>query len=308
MGEIADALRRAREAGGSSSAPAAPARAEVPLRVTGPLEGDLRHEEETGGFEPPAEGHWVDALAPTNDAVMPDDGPHAEVCRQIALRLREELDEKGARSVLIGSSERGDGKTTVACNLAVALASLSRGRDVALVDLDMRRPAVADALSLHPDVGIEQVLLGKASLDDVRISVRYPAIDVYPAVTPQRAAHELLVQPSLVELLGRLQRIYGTVVVDSPPAPLVPDANLLLRHVDFCVPVVRKGKTRGRSLRRLAECLPRKQLLGWVMNCDQSHRVREEDYYYYGAEGAQSEAPAGGRRFGLGRLIGGGRT
>jgi Mrp family chromosome partitioning ATPase len=70
------------------------------------------------------------------------------------------------------------------------------------------------------------------------------------------------------------------VIVDTPPAPLVPDAALLLRHVATCAPVVRAGKTRMRSLKRLLNCLPREQILGWILNGERSSRFGYRDYYY----------------------------
>ena len=73
---------------------------------------------------------------------MLEEGPNAEVCRQLALRLRTALDERGSRTVAVVSAERGDGKTTLAVNLAIGLATLTREREVALVDLDIRKPSM----------------------------------------------------------------------------------------------------------------------------------------------------------------------
>ena len=284
MGEIADAIRRVRTQG--LDAIANPERAPIGLR---PSLSALSPPAPLAAPAPqlPKAGHRVDRVESVHPAVVLDDGPNAEACRHVALRLRSAMEARGARSTVIVSAERGDGKTTVACNLAIALATLSRGRDVALVDLDLRKPSVGSYLSLSGGAGIEAVLLGKATLDSVRVEVENPAIDVYPAVTPQRAAHELLVLPQLGELIGLLERRYAAVIIDTPPAPIVPDANLILRHVAACVPVVRAGKTRARSFRRLVDCLPRTQLAGWILNCDRSS-ARAYGYYYYGAEPVRS--------------------
>src|SRR5262245_27151575 len=281
MGEIADALRRARKH--SPVASAAP---------TPPPESGLRRLPSVPSLAAPAAtaaatqdgktGLSVSSVEPQNAAVILADGPNAEACRHLALRLRDVMDQRRARSVAIVSAERGDGKTTVACDVAIALATLSREREVALIDLDLRRPSIKKYLSVPHQVGIEEVLLGRSPLDAVRISVEQPAIDVFPVVTPQDAAHELLVLPQMAALIADLERRYATVVVDTPPAPLVPDATLILRHVATCAPVVRAGKTRARSLRRLLECLPRERLAGWIMNCERAPRFGYRDYYYYG--------------------------
>jgi Mrp family chromosome partitioning ATPase len=236
----------------------------------------------------------VEKVESDQAAVVLENGPNAEACRHVALRLRSAMEARGAHSAVIVSAERGDGKTTVACNLAIAMGSLSRGRDVALLDLDLRKPSIASYLSLSGSAGIEAVLLGQSTLDEVRVEVANPAIDVYPALVPQRAAHELLVLPQLGELLGLLERRYAAVIIDTPPAPVVPDANLILRHVAACVPVVRTGKTRARSFRRLVDCLPGTQLAGWILNCDRS-TAQAYDYHYYGVEPGRSPR-TGGRR------------
>ncbi len=278
MGEIADAIRRARnQLPGQRLLTPDPAAEPAPtLRSLSPSPAPaapVREPERKPAFA-------VDSVDPENEAIILEDGPNAEACRHLALRLRSALDAQGARSVALVSAERGDGKTTVACDLAIALATLSRERDVALVDLDLRKPSIAKYLSIPHDVGIEEVLLGRASLDSVRVQVHLPAIDVFPVVTAQRAAHELIVLPRMAQLIEELERRYTTVIVDTPPAPLVPDANLILRHVPACVPVVRSGKTRARSVRRLMDCLPDDRILGWVLNCAPRSAFGYQDYYY----------------------------
>jgi Mrp family chromosome partitioning ATPase len=283
MGEIADALRRARtqrgvpplaSAGslrGVSPLSVPPTRtAAAPIAISGP--------EPTRAAEA---GHTVSSVEPQNQAIILQQGPSAEACRHLALRLRTALDERRARSIAVVSAERGDGKTTVACNLAIALATLSRDREVALIDLDLRKPSVLRSLSIPYGAGVEEILLGRATIDSVRISVQEPAIDVFPVVTPQDAAHELLVLPQLAALIAELERRYATVVVDTPPAPLVPDATLILRHVPACAPVVRTGKTRARSVKRLLDCLPRERMIGWIMNGERVPVFGYRDDYYY---------------------------
>ena len=277
MGEIADALRRARsqrsapspESASLRSLPTAPAsasRGASPAAPAAPVEPEF--------------GLSIGSVEPQNAAIILEHGPEAEACRHLALRLRNVLDERRAHSVAIVSAERGDGKTTVACDVAIALATLSREREVALVDLDLRRPSVVKSLSVPHQAGIEEVLLGNTSLDVVRVSVQQPAIDVFPVVTPQDAAHELLVLPQMAAMLAELERRYSTVVIDTPPAPLVPDTALIMRHVLACVPVVRAGKTRRRSVKRLLDCLPNDRLVGWILNCERAAPFEYRDYYY----------------------------
>lgn len=271
MGEIADALRRARNQR-PTAAPPEPGLRGLPAPVSRAAAAATVPE--------PRSGLSISSVEPQNTAIVLDQGPDAEACRHLALRLRTAMDERRARSIAIVSAERGDGKTTVACNVAIALATLSREREVALVDFDLRKPSIVKSLSIPHNGGVEEVLLGRATLDSVRVWVQQPAIDVFPVVTPQDAAHELIVLPQMAALIADLERRYATVVVDTPPAPLVPDATLILRHVAACAPVVRVGKTRARSLRRLLNCLPRERLVGWIFNGERAARFGYRDYYY----------------------------
>lgn len=285
MGEIADALRRARSQ--RATPPPEPSLRGLPAQAARVAAALVPAPE-------PRSGLTINSVEPQNRAVILEQGPDAEACRHLALRLRKAMDERRTRSLAIVSAERGDGKTTVACSVAIAFATLSREREVALIDLDLRKPAVLKSLSVPHDAGLEEVLLGRATLDAVRVGVQMPAIDIYPVVTPQDAAHELLVQPQMAAMIAELERRYATVIVDTPPAPLVPDATLILRHVGACVPVVRAGKTRTRSLHKLLSSLPADRRIGWILNGERAPRIGYRDYYYGDEPQATSRWSLGG--------------
>jgi Mrp family chromosome partitioning ATPase len=298
MGEIADALRRARE-GRMPDEPAPPrprpddhgaARARPPEAFVPPK-----------AVAPPQEASEPDSrkaeLAPqelvtlhaTDAALLLEDTPGLEACRRLAVRVRESMERRNVRSVAIVSSTRGEGKTTIACNISLALASLSPGRDVALVDLDLRKPSLARAFGLSPRIGIEQVLRGAACLEEARIAIERPPLDIYPVVDAQRAAHESLVTPAFAEALQQLEDRYHLVIFDTAPTLAVPDVSLMLRHVGACIPIARIGVTRTRVLRQLMDVLPRNKVLGPVLN---GTRLSPETAYYYAEDESAGETPA----------------
>lgn len=263
MGEIADALRRTRGV-------LFPTHSETPLQPQVPVTDSPRRA--TRGQ--PA-GRRIETLAPTRSAIVLYDEPGVEACRHLAVKLRAELDRRGAGVVAIVSAMRGEGKTTVACDLALALASVSGAREVGLVDLDLRNPSVSRYLGLAIETGIEDFFSGKAALDDVRVEVAHPAIDIFPALRPVHDAHALLVLPTLANLVGELRRRYAVVVVDTPPALVVPDASLILGEVPACVAVARSGMTRARLFRELVLSIPHGRLIGEVLN-----EVRQARHLY----------------------------
>lgn len=282
MGEIHDALREAKR----TNPGAAPAREGNRGRRQDP-----EILETFRAFAPPApvehepvpnvpvstarRGRWQ-----SREVVVDARGPAAEALRHLALRLRRELDARGARSVAVLSALREEGKTTMACNLALALASLDVGRGVALVDFDLRKPNVAKSLELDAPVGIEDVLSGKARLRDICVSIDAPPLDVYPAVRPQPDAHQSLSQPALVSLLRDLEREYEIVVVDTPPVLLVPDAALILGPVKAAIAVGRAGRSTQGAIQAMIKLLPQGRLIGAVLN-EGPLPVRAANYGYY---------------------------
>jgi len=299
LGEIADALKRAKSEAPERPAPARPA-ADRASSLPDPRAGSIaaqvmpdaqaRRDWEVAGPFGDEPGRELRALAlalprarvqPGADPAASSDIPGGEAARHLALRLHGELERRGVRSLAVASALRNEGKTTVSCHLALALATLTRGRGVALVDLDLRKPSVASALGVTPKVGIEAVLAGEASLAECGVAIEAPKIDVFAALDPRRAAHDLLIQPSLSEIVRELEARYSVVIFDTPPTLLVPDTRLILRQVPVVVPVGRAGATRMRSFQQMIEMLPRDQVLGAVINGDRPQR-HGSDYYYYG--------------------------
>ncbi len=205
---------------------------------------------------------------------------HVERHRHLALRIRGELESRGVRSLAIVSALRNEGKTTVACNIAAALASLSNERSVALVDLDLRNPSLAGQLGVAASVGVESVLLGRATLEQVLLSFAHPALDVYAGVDAHKAAHELLVLPAFAEMLRQLEARYSTVIIDTPPTLIVPDSTLILRRAVACLAVARAGETRVSRFQEMLDLLPDGQLIGKILNHTPAPKHRRDAYYY----------------------------
>jgi Mrp family chromosome partitioning ATPase len=276
MGEIADALRRTRGVlfpAPSDSAPSPSPGLDVPVPPLAPSRPRS---------QPP--GLHVDTLEPTRSAILLRDAPGVEACRHLAVRLLAEIERRSAGVVAVVSAMRGEGKTTVACDLALALASVSGARGVALLDLDLRNPSVARYLGLAIDVGVEDLFSSDVVLDEVRVEVAHPGLDIFPALRPLRDAHELLVLPALARLIGDLKRRYGVVIVDTPPALIVPDASLILREVPACVAVARSGVTRARLFKELVRVLPRERMIGEILNGTRASSQVYGGYYYAGGE------------------------
>jgi len=305
MGEIADALRRARTDREKSDAPSPRTEDVDPASVrTPPRESDPRAASPARGAatsSPPPDTRDPASPSPAWDGAATGDrlvisrdktgpwvarmvvvqkGGGAEAYRHFALRVRREIDALGQRSVMIVSGLRQEGKTTTSCNLALALASMSGGRRIALADLDLRRPSIGDSFEIRPKLGIEGVLQGKADLRQICVRTDLPSLDVFPVGAPVKSPHELLAGPPLSNLMRELHESYDIVVIDSPPILLVPDTGLIMPHVGSCIAVMRSRRTRRATFNTMLGMLPPRKLIGTLVN--DAHLPRHtKDYGYY---------------------------
>ncbi len=170
------------------------------------------------------------------------------------------------RSVLITSSREGQGKSTIAWNLASAAAA--SGLSVVLVDADLRRSSLASRYKLAPFPGLAEVLRGAVSANSAVQSVplepesehqnghgsangHVPALNVLVAgATPPDPA-ALLQSTWMRELLTSLRRDHDLVIVDTPPVAQVSDAIGLLRLVEGVLVAVSINSTSGPEAERL---------------------------------------------------------
>jgi capsular exopolysaccharide synthesis family protein len=304
MGEIADALRRAnaqkelesrREA--EPEAPASPA--------TDEREPEPKERPYTAAMDLIQSFDQVEADAePDEDRVVAldlghDGGPNsqaravlasqkggvAEAFRHFALRVSRELALLGNHVLLVVSSVQGEGKTTIACNLALALATVGGHKKTALVDMDLRRPALGRYLGASPTVGIESVIKGTARLEEARVTTNFRSLDIYPVKRPVQNPHEFLGGDAVANLFEQLRKDYYTVIVDTPPALIVPDVELILPFAGGCINVIRARTTRVDAFQQLLDLLPREKHLGVFLNETRRPRLGKKYNDYYFAEG-----------------------
>ncbi len=161
----------------------------------------------------------------------------------------------GGRSVMICGSSSGEGKTTVALNLAASLA-LS-GRRVILIEADSREPRMAEALGVRVVDSIASVLIGDVALTDALVTTEAHGehLRVLLARSDDEWMADQLSLPVARELIEEATQLADFVVIDAPPLDTVVDALPLVQAADDVIVVARLGTTRLDRLERLGELL-----------------------------------------------------
>lgn len=209
--------------------------------------------------------------------------PEAEALRSLYTSIM--LSRRGAppQTVLVVSSFPGEGKTTVAINLAIAM---SQHGSTCLVDADLRRGRIASAFGMSAKMGLTDVLEGRVQMEDALVTI--PSLDnlsVLPAHPGSANAGVLVCSEAMRQILATLRARFQYVVVDS--APLLPfaDGRALSAVVDGLIFVGRSGVTTREIVQRSLGLLQEVQgapVLEFVLNAADLNSA-EYRYYQYGS-------------------------
>ena len=226
-----------------------------------------------------------------NVALVSQAVPHsllAEAFRQARTNLLFASD-RPAKSLLISSPNPGDGKTTVAVNLAMTMAR--SGNRVLLIEVNFRRPSLAKILDVPGAVGLSNVIVGLVSFDEAVQATKVENLDVLVCGALPPSPAELLGSGAMRQLIREQSQRYDQVIIDGSPMLVVADNHLLAEAVDGVVMVLRAGdNTRGLALRAVRQVRSlRARLLGAVLNRVRATKggyFREAYQAYYDYSGA----------------------
>nr|MBA3746953.1 polysaccharide biosynthesis tyrosine autokinase [Solirubrobacterales bacterium] len=181
------------------------------------------------------------------------DGAAEEAFQTLRASLTYFNVDREIKSVLITSPAQGDGKTTVATNLARAMARA--GKDVILVDADLRRPQVAWRFHVPGSTGLGSVLVGETGLQQAFVEPEADTLAgrlrVLPAGPPPPNPSELLASQRMTRLVDKLMGVCDLVIIDSTPLLTVSDSLPLVEVVSGTVLVARVNETSKEAVKRL---------------------------------------------------------
>jgi tyrosine-protein kinase Etk/Wzc len=202
----------------------------------------------------------------------------AEAYRTLRTNLLFSAAVQSLRCIVVTSAGPGEGKSTTAANLAVAMAQ--QGHRVLLVDCDLRKPRVHSLFGIKQEPGLTNVLLGKVSLADAKQSIDVPNLSILSAGPLPPNPVELLGSPAMRQMLASALDI-DMIVLDTPPLLVASDASVLGRLSDGVVMVVRAGFTqRGAVKEALHQLLAvNARIIGTVLNDPDSETAKYSTYY-----------------------------
>lgn len=215
--------------------------------------------------------------------------PRAESFRRLRTNLQFANVSGRAKTVLVTSSLPGEGKTTTATNLAIALAQA--GQSVCLVDADLRRPMVGEYLGLERNAGLTTALVGMADINDVLQHWGSDHLYVLTSGQVPPNPSELLGSEEMRLLINSLESTFDAVIVDAPPLLPVTDAAVLSQQVGGVVVVVGTQKLRQHDLERSLAALDLvdSNILGVVLNRLPSKSQDTYTYSYRSPEISQKD-------------------
>lgn len=208
---------------------------------------------------------------------------YIEAMRLVRTRLERQLEDK--QVLMVTSSISGEGKSTVAANLAISIAL--KGKRVILVDCDLRNPTVGEIFNLKQEFpGLISVLRGNATLAESLYEVKDRnknsiGLTLLPGGKRESSLVEILGSEAMSDVIAQLREQADIVILDTPPSAMLVDAMMLVRHVDAVAYVIMSDYARRRYILKGVEELSNSDapIVGCILNAGST---RSGGYGYYG--------------------------
>lgn len=207
-------------------------------------------------------------------------GAASEAYRMLRTNLFYALVDSPPRVIVLTSAGPGEGKSTTAANLAVAL--VQAGKSTLLLDCDLRKPTLHVLFGARNLKGLVDVLIGERKLEEV-YQEQIPGLSLVTPGPPPPNPAELLSSRRLVEILRQARQEFEYVLVDTPPVGRVSDAAVVAANGEGVLMVIDAQRTRKRALKQAMHTLEGvgANVLGTVVNkVNKQHKALGEGYYY----------------------------
>lgn len=222
--------------------------------------------------------------------------PHsiaAEQFKRLRARIIRATAEGFHNTIMVTSSDVGEGKSSTAINLAVALSN-ELDYTVLLVDADLRKPTIHKYLGIDQTKGLSNYLKGEVSLPEVLVKTGIGKLVLLPAGETLQNATELLSSERMKMLVQEMKSRYNDryVIFDSSPLLATADPISLGSHMDGVIFVIREGMVSQKAVRQAFGLMRGWNVLGAVFNGAHKYydKNRYSNYYVYGRQLQQDKS------------------
>lgn len=219
---------------------------------------------------------------------------YIEAYKTIRTNLNFITQSNGYKTIMITSATPGEGKSNVTINLALALSKI--GKNVLVIDCDMRKPGLSKYLNISlRTAGLSNILSNQAEIEDVVFKVSDLGFYVIPAGAVPPNPSELLSSKNMKKMIRVLENDFDYILLDTPPVYVVSDATVLESIVDGAVLVVGHRQAGFNIVKSARDSLEKSKIkiLGAVLNKYDAKQSYKSDYSY---EYYASEYSNGGKK------------
>jgi capsular exopolysaccharide synthesis family protein len=205
--------------------------------------------------------------------------PISEAYRTLRTNIEFSAIDEPIRVIMITSAGPGEGKSTTASNLAVAYAQSDK--KVLLIDADLRKPTLHHTFVRTNRWGLTNIITGQTNISEVISRTDINNLDLLSSGPIPPNPSEILSSKRMSILLEELKLIYDIIIIDTPPALAVTDAQIVATKCDGVILVIDSGKVKREVAMKVKASLEhvKARILGAVLN--NIDRKNGESYYYY---------------------------
>lgn len=198
----------------------------------------------------------------------------ADIFRILRTQVTKIMTQSGHRTLAITSPNYGDGKTTVALNLAMSMA-LNLKNTVLLADMDLRKPGVSTYLGIKSAYGLTDYLLNSKPLPDCLLRTSFDRLSVLPAGIAMDNSSEILGSSKMAALAGEMKARYNDriIIYDMPPILSQDDSIAFLPNIDAVLMIVNEGVTKIDDIKQSMHRLAGANVIGVVLNNAGKHNL-----------------------------------
>lgn len=210
--------------------------------------------------------------------------PISEAYRTLRTNIDFSSIDEELKAIMLTSAGPGEGKSTTATNLAVVYAQ--NERKVLIIDADLRKPTMHHTFNKSNRWGLTNLLTGKTAMQEVIVETEIPNLHLLPSGPIPPNPSEILSSKRMSAILDELKGMYDLVVVDTPPALAVADAQIMATKCDGVILVISSGTTKRDAAAKMKANMDhvKARVIGAVLNNVDRKSGEGYYYYYYGAK------------------------